>query len=358
MAVGSALAQDTLKRYLNENLMATEKKGAVFQALVTRKADHYIATVLYDKGNVMMRASYKDKSLYTRDGEFSIYNEDGTAILTTEYLENRINGYFRRWNKTGTIADSGMVRSNRCFGEWRGYHPNGNLQYKITYSGSGYSLPDLPMDLAITRFTNLANTNNQQLFAVPDGIYVEWHDNGQVKDSCEFDKGRKTGKWKSWYNDGTLESEGSYLNDLNTGVWQWFHSNGNIATHEMYREGKLADLSCYDSTGKATGFTCALLTRPHPTADSVEGSFEDYLMANLYYPPAAMNQRIEGSVNLEFLINKEGKLKSINIINSPNPLLSEEVIRMIKSVRQWAPAISHNRRIDYLYELSVPFRLP
>ena len=278
--------------------------------------------------------------------------------MAVEYDENRINGIFKRWNPTGTLADSGEIRNNHCQGEWHGYHRNGKPAYKVNYISSNYLQPEMPSQLAISRFLSVAALTNFQIYAVPDGKYFEWYENGQLKDSCDFAKGKKTGIWKSWYADGKIESEGRYQNDSAVGVWNWFHSTGQPATREVYRGGKLADLACYDSTGTSSGFTCALMTRPHPTADSVEGSFEDYLIANLYYPKEAMTRGIEGMVSLEFVIGKDGKLKSINIISSPSDLLSEEVVRLLKSIQQWAPAISHNRPIDYVYEFNVPFMIP
>ena len=357
-SIGHVHAQDTLRRYFDETLLPTDKRHAVFEALVTRQESHYQALVLYKSGNVFLKAEYKDKSLFIRDGLFELFNENGTGIFFFYYDENRINGIFKRWNPTGTLADSGEIRNNHCQGEWHGYHRNGKPAYKVNYISSNYLQPEMPSQLAISRFLSVAALTNFQIYAVPDGKYFEWYENGQLKDSCDFAKGKKTGIWKSWYADGKIESEGRYQNDSAVGVWNWFHSTGQPATREVYRGGKLADLACYDSTGTSSGFTCALMTRPHPTADSVEGSFEDYLIANLYYPKEAMTRGIEGMVSLEFVIGKDGKLKSINIISSPSDLLSEEVVRLLKSIQQWAPAISHNRPIDYVYEFNVPFMIP
>ncbi|PWT96091.1 MAG: hypothetical protein C5B52_16415 [Bacteroidetes bacterium] len=357
-SIGHIQAQDTLRRYFDETLLPTDKKHAVYEALVTRAENHYQALVLYKSGNVFLKGEYKDKSLFIRNGLFELFNENGTGIFSVIYDENKINGVFKRWNATGTLADSGMIRNNHCEGEWRGYHKNGQPAYRVNYIGSNYFQPELPSQLDIARFLSVAGLTNFQIYAVPDGKYYEWYENGRLKDSCEFAKGKKTGQWRSWYVDGKPESEGKYMNDSCVGVWNWYHSTGELATREVYRDGKLSDLACYDSLGTPTGFTCALMTRPHPTADSVEGSFEDYLIANLYYPREALTKGIEGMVSLEFVIGKDGRLKSINIISSPSDLLSEEVVRLLKSVPKWAPAISHNRPVDFVYEFNVPFRIP
>ena len=62
-----------------------------------------------------------------------------------------------------------------------------------------------------------------------------------------------------------------------------------------------------------------------------------------------------GVVQIEFTVSKDGTMKDLKILSSPDSTLSKEVIRVVKSVPGWYPAISHNRPIDYTFTMNIPF---
>ena len=63
-----------------------------------------------------------------------------------------------------------------------------------------------------------------------------------------------------------------------------------------------------------------------------------------------------GVVQVEFTVSKDGTMKDLKIISSPDPTLSNEVMRVVRSVPGWYPAISHNRAIDYTFKMNIPFK--
>ncbi len=188
-----------------------------------------------------------------------------------------------------------------------------------------------------------------------DSVFMSWHINGQMSDSGIIQQQFRTGVWKTWYANGNPESEGVYINSEPDGEWRWYHPNGKPATIEVYSHNKLQDLTCYDTTGNVTGSNCRIEKKPCPQNAY---DFEAFIIENLLYPKDALKKSIEGEVAFEFLITREGKLTNINFTNEANTLLQEEVVRLLKSVKEWEPAVSHNRNIDYLYSYTVPFYLP
>ena len=187
-----------------------------------------------------------------------------------------------------------------------------------------------------------------------EGPFFKWHQNGQLSDSGMMQQNLKTGLWKSWYSTGQTESVCYYVDGVPDSVWQWFHHNGKPSTIEVYRKNKLYDLTCFDTTGNATGSNCRIDGAPCPENAL---SFDQFISDNLLYPDKAAKRGIEGDVSFEFIITKEGRLTRINFTNQSNELLQEEIIRLLKSVPKWEPAVSHNRKIDYLYSYTVPFYL-
>lgn len=188
-----------------------------------------------------------------------------------------------------------------------------------------------------------------------DGTYQSWHESGSPADSGLMKANVKSGLWKTWYTNGNLESEGAYLEGVTDGTWKWYRENQQPATIEVYANSKLKDLTCFDSSGNAAGYTCRIDKKPCPKN---EYSFESFLIENLEYPKEALRKKIEGVVDFDFFVTKDGKLTRINFTSQSDKILQDAIVQFLKSIPAWEPAISHNREVDCLYHYQVPFYLP
>lgn len=74
------------------------------------------------------------------------------------------------------------------------------------------------------------------------------------------------------------------------------------------------------------------------------------------YPELARIARLEGEVILEVVINEEGKIESIKVLNSSNNLFNDAAI---KAVTQWRfePGTINNRPVKAYYLLTIKFKL-
>jgi TonB family protein len=188
---------------------------------------------------------------------------------------------------------------------------------------------------------------------IRQGNWLQWYPSGQLRDSIFFVNNLANGPSFSFYENGQPESAGIYRQGKYSHEWVFYHENGKPSTREKYVDEKLSDLECFDSSGKSMGFNCALNRAPE--IKGKYGGFEKYLADSIRYPDAAKKNAIKGIVQVEFTITKEGEVKNLNILSSPDKILSDEVLRVIKSVPGWYPAISHNRLMDYTFKMNVPF---
>lgn len=248
---------------------------------------------------------------------------------------------------TGTITAQGD--------NWEAvaFYPDGNVIMRGLYK-------DKKLKVKQGLYTLYYPNGNRRAFTSftdnhADSIYMSWYSNGQLGDSGFIRQQVRTGLWKTWYSNGQIESSGSYNYGAPDGLWHWYHSNGYPATMEWYKDNKLQDLSCFDTLGVQTGSNCRIEKKPCPQGTD---NFEAFIIEHLLYPNEALKKEIEGVVAFEFLITKEGRLTNINFTNEAHVLLQEEVVRLLKSVKEWEPAVSHNRNVEYLYSYSVPFYLP
>jgi TonB family protein len=82
---------------------------------------------------------------------------------------------------------------------------------------------------------------------------------------------------------------------------------------------------------------------------------------NLRYPAKARENSIEGTVQVEFVIDKSGKMSNIKITKSLSPECDEAVIHALDKVAKkgeiWMPAIHKGHNVNSLYTLPVNFFL-
>jgi len=79
-------------------------------------------------------------------------------------------------------------------------------------------------------------------------------------------------------------------------------------------------------------------------------------MQHLVWPEEALKKKIEGEVTVHIKINKKGALETLTL-KSDRPILKKVVEDLFTSMKEWYPAISHNRVIDWEDDFIIPFYL-
>ena len=63
-----------------------------------------------------------------------------------------------------------------------------------------------------------------------------------------------------------------------------------------------------------------------------------WLAEHLKYPSICQEQGVQGRVFVSFVVNKDGSIVDVEIKRSPDPNLSKEAERVVKSMPKWKPA--------------------
>jgi protein TonB len=85
--------------------------------------------------------------------------------------------------------------------------------------------------------------------------------------------------------------------------------------------------------------------------------FRNWVQGKLQYPRMAIENNIQGTVTLKFVIERDGSLTNIEEIASPDRSLTEEATRVLKTSPKWEPGKQRNRPVRVFYILPVQFRL-
>ena len=82
----------------------------------------------------------------------------------------------------------------------------------------------------------------------------------------------------------------------------------------------------------------------------------NYLTKNFKYPDDAVNNEIQGTVIVEFVINEDGSLSDIRALSGPERLKAESV-RVITESGKWVPARDHGKILSSYHKQPIIFKL-
>lgn len=94
-----------------------------------------------------------------------------------------------------------------------------------------------------------------------------------------------------------------------------------------------------------------------PSFPGGEAGLAEYIHKNLRYPFKAANKRIENCVICTFIIDTEGHVSQVEVVQPVHPLLDKEAVRVLQSLPAWKPARQHGLPIRVKYTLPIVFRL-
>lgn len=86
-------------------------------------------------------------------------------------------------------------------------------------------------------------------------------------------------------------------------------------------------------------------------------AFRRWVSQNVRFPQIALDNGVHGRVVLEFVIEKDGSLTNIKVLQAPDRLLSEEAVRVLKTSPKWVPGKQRDRTVRVKYTLPVDFRV-
>lgn len=82
-----------------------------------------------------------------------------------------------------------------------------------------------------------------------------------------------------------------------------------------------------------------------------------YLAENCQYPEAARTAGWQGVVLLEFVVEKDGSIKQVNVLRSVCQALDEEAIRVVKSMPKWKAGENNGQKCRSFFQLPITFSL-
>ena len=87
-------------------------------------------------------------------------------------------------------------------------------------------------------------------------------------------------------------------------------------------------------------------------------TFRTWVQSQIRYPAEALKRGIEGRVVLSFIVERDGSVSTIQLLQSPDRILSEEARRAVAASPRWTPGRQKGHLVRVRYMLPVDFSIP
>ena len=94
-----------------------------------------------------------------------------------------------------------------------------------------------------------------------------------------------------------------------------------------------------------------------PSFPGGEAALMRFVVDNISYPPDALENGIEGTVILRFVVTATGDVSRITVIRKADPLLDAEAVRVVSMMPRWRPGKQDGNPVAVYFALPVIFSI-
>ena len=256
----------TIVTYDQGKAIKTENPGAIQDSVV-----------YHENGRIKMQGI---TNAGKRHGEWKHYDAKGKLLTITIYdfgdIMSQENpgaiGNITEYHDNGRVKAEGMTNNNKRDGVWKFYDSRGVHTKTVTYSSG-----------EILKTNSMIEESGPKL---REGAAVTYHDNGRIRETGKYSKGRKNGEWKefntrgkllkikiydhgkvlseqsphkikpflSYHDNGRIKEKGMMKSGQREGEWLLYSKRGKLIRTTHYLDGEIIDKSNSGLIGPITNY--------------------------------------------------------------------------------------------------------
>ena len=121
-------------------------------------------------------------------------------------------------------------------------------------------------------------------------------------------------------------------------------------TEKPQKPSSLDQLPCFEGCYTGNG--------PFYSQDCCDEAVKKFMLSHLIYPVEAKRESLEGSVVIQFIVDKNGQVVDPEIVFDPGMGLGEEALRVVQLMPRWTrPGMQNNQYVPVTFDLPVQFKL-
>lgn len=88
-----------------------------------------------------------------------------------------------------------------------------------------------------------------------------------------------------------------------------------------------------------------------------DGMMQKFLARNIKYPVRAIENGVEGTVYVTFVVDKTGKVTNPRVLQGGDKSLDKEAVRVINTIPDWIPGKQRGKAVDVQFTIPIEFNL-
>jgi TonB family protein len=271
------------------------------------------------------------------------------------------------------------------------------LNYKTLNGKQSYS-PSSGFQSNFIPGTDTLLSSGEIILDEKEGPWCYYNKNGRLEKKLTFQYGKLNGSCFWYYPNGKSKAEGTAKNSkLNNNVkiysedgvqLQRGNSQYEFIYYTLFKTTPELDFNSYsqplsfeeqDSSSKyfvPKVYETAIEMMPEEYENGIDqidpdseiaarmkgdkNAFEEYIHKNQKYPADAKKKKIEGIINLTFVVDSKGNIANVKVTKGVDaaPSLGLEAVRLISSMPPWDPEIKNGMPIEVTEFVQIEFKLP
>jgi periplasmic protein TonB len=88
-----------------------------------------------------------------------------------------------------------------------------------------------------------------------------------------------------------------------------------------------------------------------------QGALDSYINSNIEYPQQAIDNSIEGTVNVQFAVDEQGAVSNVSVIGTKAGYgLDEEAVRVVSKMPKWSPGQIKGKNVKTWRVLPITYK--
>lgn len=303
LSANLVFAQETTVFYQSNSVVANSKDNAKFYVVYKPMDNGLVAYKKFSSTNTLLeKGSLQNMTTMEKEGEIYTYYKNGQVKDMVTYSDGLPNGKKIH------------------------YFESGKVNFVIDYKSAGYGLENA--NISVTKYLFCANPKGEVLLDSGNGTFYEY-------DAEE-----------------NVTQEGVVLNSLPDGTWKGYENN-RLAFKEVYKNGNMISGERYGADGQVFSYT-ARNSRPEPKGGM--NKFYNFIVSGLQSAVIEEENKVSGKVMLKFVVESNGKLQNIKVVNSSNPKLASLAVNVLNHAPKWNPATQQGLPVEMAFYLPINLR--
>lgn len=193
---------------------------------------------------------------------------------------------------------------------------------------------------------------------IKEGVRTVFYANGKDSLISNYRENKLHGKYCVYYPDGNISISTNYKNSKMNGKLLQYYPDGKLKREETYKDSECTKGRLFSEDGTEIDHI------PYLVEPFFPGGMQQLLQLitrAIKYPEEALEYRIDGSVLIRFVVDKDGTMIEPKIFRSDSEVLSKEALRAFRAIAaiyKWTPGFIDGKPIRTLFTVPITFVLP